>query len=300
MAPRPKKMFKFSASQSLMGSSLFGGALGDFASGVPIAAVISVKEDPIIDKDVPDRYAFDLVLSTSNELPAAFVTTAIVVPEDPENKRNSSGKSFKEMFPDMYQDTLKLLKDPRSVNVAFVFTVHSCHREIGLWAHRTHLDKYPGFAIFWIVISLSTFCVLLKYIYTKDLDLAVDPTQYLICDMKDIQHETSKDPASSLVELNKSLDECSATKLYEMWDIEDKVTWTDLFLAADRFKIVELCEQCLEDVLASVEKDNALELLFRVGSRFKEQIRDPIMKTSSPYRLRTHSRVLLTAKDILK
>ncbi|KAF9940804.1 hypothetical protein BGZ65_006092 [Modicella reniformis] len=252
--------------------------------------VVSVKEDPIIDKNDPDRYAFDLVLSTSIEPPAAFVTTATIVSE---NKPSPSSKSFKDMFPDMYQDILRLLKDPESVSVAFVFFIHSCQRKVGLWAHRTLLDKYPCFqALFGADkkvsvpiqgISLTTFCVLLKYLYTKELDLAVDPTQYLMCDMDHLRDETSVDLASALAVLNKTLGERNAAKFYAIWNIRDKVTWLDLLLAADRFEIADLRKHCLEGLLMTVDKNNALELLFEVGPRFKEEIRDPIVKYISEH-----------------
>ncbi|KAF9936492.1 hypothetical protein BGZ65_002332, partial [Modicella reniformis] len=149
---------------------------------------IVVLEESIADTIDRNKYAFHLVLSPSEKLPFA----------DQEIKPSVASvniKSFKEMFPEKYQDTLKFLKDPKSVNTGFLFTIHSCQRKIALWAHSTLLDKYPRFQELFEKmnsrlllipiegISLTTFCVMLKYLYTEDLDLSVDPTQYLMCDM---------------------------------------------------------------------------------------------------------------------
>ncbi|KAF9952458.1 hypothetical protein BGZ65_005247, partial [Modicella reniformis] len=76
--------------------------------------------------------------------------------------------------------------------------------------------------------SLATFCVLLKYLYTKDLDFAVDPTQYLMCDMDHLRDETSMDLTSALAVLNKTLEEHNAAKFYAIWNIKDKVTSSSL------------------------------------------------------------------------
>ncbi|KAG0239053.1 hypothetical protein BGX31_003071 [Mortierella sp. GBA43] len=184
----------------------------------------------------------------------------------------------------MHETMLRLLKDPRSANVAFVFTIHNCQRKVGLWANLTFLDKYPRFqdlldntnaapVIAPIEgISLTTFCVLLKYLYTEDVDLNIDPSQYLLCDMD------HKPWASSSTVLSKSLKEYNAAQFYATWNVKDKVTWSDLFLAADRFEIADLRQLSLDKLLESVNKDNAVEILFGVGMCFKEEIRDPVMK----------------------
>lgn len=217
--------------------------------------------------------------------------TADARPPVPEKKEPSAvNKSFKEMFPEMYQDMLKLLNDPGSVNVAFIFTIHNCQRKVALWANRTLLDKHPRFkelfgtedkstALIPIEgISLTTFCILLKYLYTQDIDLSVDPSQYLMCDMDQFKDERSMDSLSSTEVLNKALKEHNAAQFYATWNVKDKVTWSDLFLAADRFEISKLRKQCLDNLLASVDEDNAMEILFGVGMCFKEEIRDPIME----------------------
>jgi len=199
---------------------------------------------------------------------------------------------FKAIFPNKYQDMLKFLCDSESTNVAFVFTIHSCQRKVALWAHRTLLDKYPRFQELFNAspqkadqnnsssnrpvlvaidgISLATFCILLKYIYTEDLDLKVEPSHFLLCDMD--QENTSRGPVSSIAGLNKILEEHNAAQFYATWNIKDKVAWSDLFLAADRFEITELRKRCLENLLASVDDGNAIEILFGVGMRFKDEL----------------------------
>jgi len=203
--------------------------------------------------------------------------------------------SFKRMFPELHQTMLRLLKDPASVNVAFVFTIHNCQRKVTLWANRTILDKHLRLQELFSAasykptmipiegISLTTFCVLLKYLYTEDLDLTVDPSQYLMCDMDQLKDERSMDSISSSEVLNKTLKEYNAAQFYATWNVKDKVTWSDLFLAADRFEITNLRKQCLDNLLASVDKSNAMEILFGVGMCFRKEIREPVMKFISEH-----------------
>ncbi|KAG0004886.1 hypothetical protein BGZ65_012468 [Modicella reniformis] len=248
----------------------------------------SIIEESIVDEDDPNMYAFNLVLSTSDRLPSNLAVKWGL----------TLNKSLKDMFPDVYEGMLRLLCDPGSANTAFVFTIHSSQRRGALLAHRTLLDRHPRFhelfeafhqrfderngfannrmALISIEgISLTTFCILLKYIYTKDLDLVVDPTQFLICDMDHLQREASKD--FSLAVLNKTLWGYNAALFYATWNDKDGVTWSDLFLAADRFEIAELRKQCLKNLLASVDESNAMDILFGVGTQFKEEIGEPVM-----------------------
>ncbi|KAG0004887.1 hypothetical protein BGZ65_012469 [Modicella reniformis] len=255
-----------------------------------------VREKSLIDKNDSKKYAFDLVISTMQTLPAGLMENGPTVENKPSNK---------DMFPNKNQVMFKLLKDPRTASVAFVFTIHGCQRKVGLWAHRILLDKYPRFQGLYKAyqevdehndtmdttpslipiegISLSTFCVLLKYLYTEELDLAVDPTQYVMCDMERLQEKTLTDSTSSFAVLNKTLKEHNTAQFYATWNVKDKVTWSDLFLAADRFEITELRKKCLENLLASVDKDNAMEILFGIGTRFQEEVYDPVMKYISEH-----------------
>ncbi|KAF9366595.1 hypothetical protein BGX34_000615 [Mortierella sp. NVP85] len=252
--------------------------------------IFTMWEGPIIDKNNQSLYSFTLVLSTSKDLPSHL---------HPE-KSGVAAKPFKEMFPDMYQDMIKLLKDPGSVNVSFVFTIHNCRRKVALWAHRTLLDKYPRFQELFDAfcpktdqndasnnrlvlvpiegISLTTFCVLLKYLYTQDLDLVVDPSQFLMCDMDQVKDKRSTDSISPIAVLNKSLISHNTAQFYATWNVKDKVTWSDLFIAADRFEIAKLRKKCLDSLLASLDESNAVEIVFGVGMCFKEEIQAPVIK----------------------
>ncbi|KAG0239054.1 hypothetical protein BGX31_003072 [Mortierella sp. GBA43] len=235
---------------------------------------VTISEKSIMTKDNPPKYKFDLVLSTSKRAPASPA---------------AAGKSFRDMFPERYQDMLELLKDPGTVNVAFVFTIHSFQHTVALWAHRILLNKYPRFRELVDVvdnrpvsvpvegISLTTFCVLLKYLYTGDLELTVDPTQFLICDMSKLQDGLSKDATTTLAVLNESLKQHNAAQFYATWSAKDKVTWSDIFLAADRFEMAELRQLTLDNLIASVDESNAMEILFGVGVSFKEEIYKPVM-----------------------
>jgi len=179
------------------------------------------------------------------------------------------------MFPDMYQRMLGLLKDPGLANVVFVFNIHSCQRRVALWANSTVLDKHSrlqelfGVADYNPVtipiegISLTTFYILLKYLYMEDLQLDIDPSEFLICDVDPLPQGASRTllSSSSTPVLNRSL------KKHATWSIKDKATWSDLFLAADRFGIADLRKRCLENLLEGCH-DVMMELLRLSRSKY--------------------------------
>ncbi|KAG0355844.1 hypothetical protein BGZ54_000947 [Gamsiella multidivaricata] len=269
---------------------------------------VIIDEDTALNESNPTRYAFDLVFSTSSELSPDRSNITEETPRITEKslKDTESGKpsknacaeqSFRDLCPEKYEDMLTFLRDPESVNTAFVFTIHSCSIRIALWAHCAILKKYPAFqelltshrsantvALSYgpIVvpvegISLTTFCVLLKYIYTEDIDLAVDDSQFLMSDMG------PSDTPSDATVLNNALRERNASQFYASWEAKDKVTWVDLFLAADRFGVQKLRQHSLKSLLVSVDKHNAMEMLFGVGPHFKTEVRDPVMKYISEH-----------------
>ncbi|KAG0357417.1 hypothetical protein BGZ54_000339 [Gamsiella multidivaricata] len=274
-----------------------------------VASVI-INESAFLDKSNPTRYAFDLVFSTSQVLspecrnvikepPKAIKESPKASEESP--RVNESEKSLKELSPEKYQDLLALLCDFRTVDVAFVFTIYECNARVALWAHRVMLDRHPRFRelfkshqdsvsadgpLMVLVegIALTTFCALLKYLYTDDLGLTIDPEQFLVCSMGDLEevHSSGDKHVASAV-LTKTLRELNASQFHASWEVKDKVTWADLFLAADRFEIPKLRQQCLKNLLGSVEKSNAMEILFGVGQHFKAEIRDPVMKYISEH-----------------
>ncbi|KAF9357063.1 hypothetical protein BGX34_009612 [Mortierella sp. NVP85] len=247
-----------------------------------------LNERLLFDKHDSEKYDFDLVLATSEMMPSALLAHDHSTISE---KKSSDSNNFKDMFPDMFQRMLRLLKDPGLVNVAFVFNIHSCQRRVALWANSTVLDKYPrlqelfGVADYNPVtipiegISLTTFCVLLKYLYTEDLQLDIDPSEFLICDVDLLPQGASRTLLSSLSTpvLNKALKKHNVAQFYATWTVKDKTTWSDLFLAADRFEIADLRKRCLENLLASVDESNAMEILFGVGTYFKEEVREPVM-----------------------
>ncbi|KAG0239051.1 hypothetical protein BGX31_003069 [Mortierella sp. GBA43] len=267
--------------------------------GITQLMEIKLEEMMLLDKDALGEYAFDLVLSTAETLPATLTKNNSNRPTAPVKKPIGSEKSLKDLFPHIHQRMLRLLRDPSSVNVAFIFTIHSCQRSVALWANHTFLDKYPRFQellddteerptlILIEGISLTTFCVMLKYLYTEDLDLDnIDPDEFLMCDADHLQEElllsSPSAPSSSLAVLNKSLREHNEAQFYTTWNTKDKVSWSDLFLAADRFEVDGLREQCLENLLTSVDESNAMEILFGVGTCFQE-IRQPVMNYISDH-----------------
>ncbi|KAI8599688.1 hypothetical protein EDD21DRAFT_379160 [Dissophora ornata] len=269
--------------------------------------VFTVPEINIIKKSCPEEYAFDMILSASKEITLRHYNYN---PSDNQSHNDDEADNsvshkplpFKELCPEKYRSMLALLRDSGSVNTAFVFTIHSCERKIAIWAHRALLETYPRFQELFdeprlggieplsdgrsvIVpiegISLPTFCVFLKYLYTEELNFTIDPSDFLMCDMDHLKPSESLSGVPGV--LNKALRECNASQFYASWEVKDKVVWSDLFLVADRFEITKLRQLCLKNLLASVNSHNAMEILFGVGYHYKSEIRDNVMKYISEH-----------------
>ncbi|KAF9113620.1 hypothetical protein BGX27_001154 [Mortierella sp. AM989] len=270
-------------------------------------ARIIIHEDHVQGNNNQSRYAFDLTLSDSLMSPLDYFASRITTSKDTEvfglvENLTIAKKTFKDLYPEKYGLMLGLLSDLDSVNVVFVFTINDCERQVGLWAHRIMFTKYPRFQELFKThcyreeanlptpimvpvegISVTTFCVLLKYIYTDELELVIDPSHFLLCDMEQYMSPPTGVPPTLPEFLNNSLKNRNASRFYASWDTKDKVTWSDLFLAADRFEVAKPREECLKKLLASVNKDNAMEILFGVGMHFREEIHDPVVNYISDH-----------------
>ncbi|KAG0015754.1 hypothetical protein BGZ81_011542 [Podila clonocystis] len=146
------------------------------------------------------EYRFYVVISRSDKLshflqvPRSRPMSASIAPDIPEDKLS--------METDVILTTL--LGDIYSVDMRFEFKLDSSYGGIGLWAHRAVLSKYPlldgliqravedqavtidsdhEFSPLTITISdvsLSTFCVLLMFIYTGKIERTVDPNKFAL------------------------------------------------------------------------------------------------------------------------
>ncbi|KAF9194264.1 hypothetical protein BGZ51_000424 [Haplosporangium sp. Z 767] len=111
--------------------------------------------------------------------------------------------------------------------------------------------------------SFATFCALLLYIYTGEIKLSIDASQFAI----------SK-TASSLM----FYDDCgnprgplawNPLKGDSPWKLRD-VEWDDLLIAAENYGITGLREHCQEEVSEAINKSNVIKTLFKVGTQCDE------------------------------
>ncbi|KAI1313811.1 hypothetical protein EDD11_002518 [Mortierella claussenii] len=189
-----------------------------------------------------------------------------------------------------------LLKDRTTVNVEFSFDTHRCGQRVRVGAHRVILERYRGFYELFqmppykdnstrnndddntVINELATavvplegvspmaFCVLLKFVYTGDLDLSFDANQFVVRSMD----QPCSPPIASAMS--------NATLFYAQWNTKVSVIWGELLMAADRFKVVDMRQRCLNNLLALLDKGNAMEIFFHVGVLFKDEIGDPVKK----------------------
>ncbi|KAH7060270.1 hypothetical protein BKA57DRAFT_446761 [Linnemannia elongata] len=101
--------------------------------------------------------------------------------------------------------------------------------------------------------SLATFCALLYYIYTDEVDLAIEANRFAI---------SSND--SSLVLRDSATGKTRTvhpTGRSSPWKLKD-VTWVELLEAADHYEISDLRANCLEKVISGMNQSNVVDVLF--------------------------------------
>ncbi|KAG0207727.1 hypothetical protein BGX33_006668 [Mortierella sp. NVP41] len=116
-------------------------------------------------------------------------------------------------------------------------------------------------------ISLATFCVLLYYIYTDEIDLSIDISRFVLM-VKAVGtsqvwrvSEGKNQDSEGWNYLDKGLP----------WELKD-VTWAELLMAAEYYGITELQARCRAGALNSLSERNAVRLLFS---------KDPFVKSEA-------------------
>ncbi|KAG0322760.1 hypothetical protein BGZ99_003148 [Dissophora globulifera] len=192
-----------------------------------------------------------------------------------------------------------LLKDPYSVDIRFVFDADKSYSNVGLWAHRSILAEYKPLAdliqeassesatqtssgndaqgvinaemltIPLSDISPATLCVLLRYIYTGEINRTVDTSLHAISTTESalVTKGIAGRPASFV--------RWSPMDKDSPWRLRD-VTWEELLRASSRFGVSELQQRCEDAVIASIDASNVVDVLFTVGNTFGK-IKDTAM-----------------------
>ncbi|ORZ09067.1 hypothetical protein BCR41DRAFT_372977 [Lobosporangium transversale] len=106
---------------------------------------------------------------------------------------------------------------------------------------------------------MATICALLMYVYTGDIELSVDTSKFAI-------KQSEGDGSTSGQGKNSTRHPLG---LDSGWRFKD-VTWMDLLKAADYYGVTDLQARCEEEVIASINESNALDILFNVGQKYKD------------------------------
>ncbi|KAG0289637.1 hypothetical protein BGZ98_003766 [Dissophora globulifera] len=118
--------------------------------------------------------------------------------------------------------------------------------------------------------SLATLCVLLRFIYTGEIDLSADTNQHAI---------SSTESSLVLQEIAGKTHEYVRWNPLDVdspWKFKD-VTWEELLMAASFYGVTDLQARCEAAVIAGLDATNAVEVLFSVGCRF-EKVKNAAME----------------------
>ncbi|KAG0006205.1 hypothetical protein BGZ80_002540 [Entomortierella chlamydospora] len=233
------------------------------------------------------KYVFDISISTEKKLPEKQIDVLESRPQDIVI-RNHDIMSI-------------LLKDIYSVDVCFVFDSDKSCSNVGLWAHRAVLSRYKGFgnvihtacrdmslssedpasgslpspttarddgSLGPLLISveqftMATLCVLLRYVYTGQVELSAEADKHAIS------------MTESIFILQGIMSRCKESVRWHpldpnsQWKFKD-VTWEELLLASDYYGVMDLKSRCEKEVISAIDQSTVVKTLFTIGNSFLE------------------------------
>lgn len=169
-----------------------------------------------------------------------------------------------------------LLRDIQSVDTRFVFT-HDKTAGLDLWAHRSVLSPLHVFGYllehskrnlarsvgvdseFWPLtvkvdcVSLSTFCALLKFVYTGTAECTIDPRNFVFS-----KHRPTLKPTDPAVR-NKSSYDWNPSNQVKEWNPKE-VTLEELREAAYLYKVEDLVDDCDHSIEYEKEEMSKFEI----------------------------------------
>lgn len=130
--------------------------------------------------------------------------------------------------------------------------------------HRYHDDSSPVVTICVKRHSLATLCVLLRYIYTEELELTADRSMHVI-------HKTLRFLSTGSnfgVQRDEALVDWTPLDSCAVWQRKE-VTWQELLVAVDYYGVVKLQALCEDAIIDSFQEDNVVDILFLIGCSFE-------------------------------
>ncbi|KAG0334575.1 hypothetical protein BG000_008223 [Podila horticola] len=252
--------------RSLYGKHLGGISVNGLQNEVPNSTQVDLCE-----VQVGDRLLFDIVLSPS---------------EDP----LKPPATLDRLFPSSHGLLSSLLKDLSSMNIAFTFGVSGAARNVGLWAHQSVLAQEPKLAALINKLkiierdqsdgiagikslhvtehSLEAYCCLLRFLYLDQIDLDVNLEDFAI----------GYPPSKS------NLPSCRDRPTIEgLGSVTGHPTpkrgtsWKELFEPADCYQVMRLREYCRIEIVSSLDKSNAVDILFEFAYRHHD-LKDHVLE----------------------
>ncbi|KAG0020245.1 hypothetical protein BGZ82_011648 [Podila clonocystis] len=228
-----------------------------------------ISQVDLCEVQVRDRLLFDIVLSTPREHVKPPVT-------------------MDRLFSTSYDLLSALLKDLSSMNMAFTFGMGGAARNVGLWAHHSVLaqepklaalinklkiveeDQFDGIAAIKSLHvtehSLEAYSCLIRFLYLGQIDLDVNLEDFAI------GYPPSKSNLSRCRDRPAIEGLCSETG---QPTLKRGTSWKELFDLADCYQIMRLREYCRDKIVSSLDKSNAVDVLFEFAYRYhdlKEQV----------------------------
>ncbi|KAF9902009.1 hypothetical protein EC991_005419 [Linnemannia zychae] len=114
-------------------------------------------------------------------------------------------------------------------------------------------------------VAMSTFCVLLYYIYMDEVNLKLD-TCRMFSGCESIRGCPVDGPQFSVVTLTKVKDEDGHDGVPFPLDVK----WEDLMEAAGEYEISDLTQLCQREIIEGLDKTNAVDVLFGKSGRDPE------------------------------
>ncbi|KAG0035349.1 hypothetical protein BGZ82_005307 [Podila clonocystis] len=287
------------------GQHLFFGSINGVKNGSPLTARVNMAS--VL---VEGRFFFDIILSTSSSsyliaAPMTHTATSLTIEEDDEDDEEYEDEEDDEEDEDEEDDEERedegdaeededddtdgvevelvvgpnptdilssLMRDLATTNMAFTFGFNRSARNVALWVHQSVLSHQPYMASLIDKLqdvessdessisgvksthvteySLESYCSLIRFLYTGTIDLDVDLEDFAI--------------------VVEGLYGTGSTKEVDEDGIKRRTDWRELFQVADCYEVKGLREHCKGKIVASIAKENALEMLFKFAYKYKD------------------------------
>jgi len=202
-----------------------------------------------------------------------------------------------------------LMKDLATQDFAFTFGLNGSARNVGLWAHQSILAQKPALArvieklkviegdtttdpgsarsvksTHVTEYTLASYCSLVRYLYTGDIALEIDLSDFAIGYPPNKPFSPScknrididillplKSSLSTDLSSGASSSESTAPKLNEP-PVESRMvaTWNELFKVADCYQVTELRQYCQNKIVKDLGEATSLDVLFGFAYRYSD------------------------------